>query len=105
MVASFADFTGQKLLAEAEPDSLDVLPALLEHLRRGRDQMVEAAGTVIPAVADQFDTVACLPYPRSPDPLGSHLCLRRFDGPYPDLHINSRTEAIQNRHQAVRGKP
>jgi len=46
MLASLADFTGQKLPAEAAPDSFDILPALLGRSGRGRDHIVEAAGTL-----------------------------------------------------------
>ena len=46
MIASLADFTGQKLPAEAAPDSFDILPALLGRSKRGRGHIIEAAGTL-----------------------------------------------------------
>jgi arylsulfatase A-like enzyme len=46
MLASLADFTGQKLPSEAAPDSFDVLPALLGQSKHGRDHLVEAAQTL-----------------------------------------------------------
>lgn len=43
LLASLAALTGRKLPADAAPDSLDVLPALLNRSRRGRDHIVEHA--------------------------------------------------------------
>ncbi|HEY2416156.1 MAG TPA: arylsulfatase [Pirellulaceae bacterium] len=42
-VASFAELTGQKLSADAAPDSLYTLPALLGESKHGRDLLVEHA--------------------------------------------------------------
>jgi len=44
LLSSFAALTGQKLPADAAPDSFDVLPALLGQSRNGRDHLVEHAG-------------------------------------------------------------
>jgi arylsulfatase A-like enzyme len=41
LLASLADLTGQKLAADAAPDSFDVLPALLGESKTGRDSLVE----------------------------------------------------------------
>ena len=46
LIASLADFTGQKLPPDAAPDSFDVLPALLGRSKQGRDHLVEHAGTI-----------------------------------------------------------
>ena len=46
MIASLADFAGQKLPPDAAPDSFDVLPALLGRSKQGRDHLVEHAGTI-----------------------------------------------------------
>ncbi|HMC11195.1 MAG TPA: arylsulfatase [Pirellulaceae bacterium] len=43
LVASFAELTGQKLTADAAPDSMNVLPALLGESQRGRELLVEHA--------------------------------------------------------------
>jgi arylsulfatase A-like enzyme len=43
MLASLADFTGQKLPADAAPDSFNVLPSLLGKSGHGRDHLVESA--------------------------------------------------------------
>jgi len=45
-MASFAALTGQKLAADDAPDSFDVLGALLDSTRTGRDHLVEHAGTL-----------------------------------------------------------
>jgi arylsulfatase A-like enzyme len=46
--ASFAALTEQKLSADAAPDSMDVLPALLGQSKQGRDTLVEhAAGLAL----------------------------------------------------------
>jgi arylsulfatase A-like enzyme len=42
-LASFARLTGQKLPADAAPDSFDVLPALLGESRQGRETLIEHA--------------------------------------------------------------
>lgn len=44
--ASLAALAGQKLEAEAAPDSFNVLPALLGESPRGRDYLVEQAGSL-----------------------------------------------------------
>jgi autotransporter-associated beta strand protein len=43
LVASFAELTGQKLTADAAPDSMNVLPALLGESQQGRESLVEHA--------------------------------------------------------------
>ena len=43
-LATFAHLTGQKLPADAAPDSRDILPALLGQSKTGRDYLVEQAG-------------------------------------------------------------
>jgi arylsulfatase A-like enzyme len=43
LLASFAALTGQSLPAEAAPDSINVLPALLGESKKGRDHLVEHA--------------------------------------------------------------
>jgi len=42
-VASFAELTGQKLEADAAPDSINTLPALLGESKQGREMLVEHA--------------------------------------------------------------
>jgi hypothetical protein len=44
--ASLADLTGGKPAAGAAPDSMDMLPAMLGHDRKGRDWLVEHAGAL-----------------------------------------------------------
>ena len=44
LLASFASLVGTKLPADAAPDSLDVLPALLGESKTGRDHLVEQGG-------------------------------------------------------------
>jgi len=46
LVASFAALTGQKLTADAGPDSFDVLPALLGESTSARDHIVEHANSL-----------------------------------------------------------
>jgi arylsulfatase A-like enzyme len=46
LLASFASLTGQKLSADAGPDSINVLPALLGESEQGRDQIVEHANMI-----------------------------------------------------------
>jgi arylsulfatase A-like enzyme len=46
LLASFADFTGQKLAAGDAPDSQNVLPALLGRSRVGREHLVEQANAL-----------------------------------------------------------
>ena len=46
LVASFAALTGQKLAADAAPDSFNVLPALLGESKQGRDHIVEYANVL-----------------------------------------------------------
>lgn len=43
-LASLAELTGQKLTAEAAPDSINTLPALVGESRQGREQLIEHAG-------------------------------------------------------------
>jgi arylsulfatase A-like enzyme len=45
-LASFAALTGQELVGDAGPDSVDVLPALLGASTSGRDLLVEQARTL-----------------------------------------------------------
>jgi arylsulfatase A-like enzyme len=46
LLASFASMTGQKLPADAAPDSFDVLPALLGRSKTGRSYIVEHANAL-----------------------------------------------------------
>jgi arylsulfatase A-like enzyme len=52
MLASLAAFTGQKLPGDAAPDSVNVLPALLDQSKQGRDHLVEHAGALSLIVGD-----------------------------------------------------
>ena len=46
LLASFASLTGQKTIKEQSPDSMNILPALLDKRRRGRTHIIEHAGTL-----------------------------------------------------------
>jgi arylsulfatase A-like enzyme len=43
LVATFAELTGQKMPADAAPDSINILPALLGESQQGRESFVEHA--------------------------------------------------------------
>jgi arylsulfatase A len=46
LLASFAKLTAQKLEETSGPDSMDILPALLGKSQKGRESLVEHAGTL-----------------------------------------------------------
>ncbi|GIU79606.1 MAG: arylsulfatase [Bryobacteraceae bacterium] len=46
LFASLASLAGARLEAEAAPDSIDILPALLGEAKRGREYLVEHAGSL-----------------------------------------------------------
>ena len=52
LLASLASFSGQKLPADAAPDSLNVMPALLGESKTARDHLVEHAGALSLIVGD-----------------------------------------------------
>ena len=52
LLHSFAAMAGQKLAADAAPDSFNVLPALLGESKTGRDHLIEYAGSLSLIVGD-----------------------------------------------------
>lgn len=57
LFASFDSLTGQSISADAAPDSVNVLPALLGESKIGRKHIVEHAGTIA-VVKDNFKYIA-----------------------------------------------